>query len=162
MNNITKKILDKISKKDETHAEYLYSVFSSLDDFYSNLNIQGIKNSKERTSETVNILGENIKKIFGRYNMIPSQKKGECQEVCLVKAEGRWKTQTGFYKMIKNEVTDYWLNCKRNQLTIILTSSWDQVEFDRDLRRKFEGYTIDKTALVIFIGEYDYAVLYAN
>jgi hypothetical protein len=161
LNNI-ESVLNKISDRNPEAAEYFQMILLKLDELYSDLNIQDIDNSEERISRAADIMSRQLENTMGRFNLIPSRKKGECHRFCLVKCEGKWKTKSGFYKMIKNEVVDYWLNCKNNELTIILTSSWDQVEFDRDLKRKFEGYTIDKTAAVILLGEYDYMITYLN
>lgn len=160
-NNI-KDVFGFISKKDPESAEYLQHILNKLDDLYSNLNIQGSDNRKERAAQAADKITSGLEKTAGSFNLIPSRKKGRCRRFCLVRCEGKWKTKSGFYKMIKNEVTDYWLNCKNNTMTIILTTSWDQVDFDKDLRRKFEGYTIDKTAVVILLGEYDYMITYIN
>ena len=75
-------------------------------------------------------------------NLIPSNGKGACHEICVCEAFGKWNARNGFTGVV-NQAINYWLGCfQTNKTTIIFTSAWDQDAFEHKYEQAFDNYTL--------------------
>jgi hypothetical protein len=91
--------------------------------------LDGIKNRQgDKKTKISNILkevrDELESRINGRYNLIPSDSKGQCRQFCLGIASTGFGTEKGFRGIMRDAI-ELWFNCYgTNKETLILTADW--------------------------------------
>ncbi|MCK8826070.1 hypothetical protein [Fuchsiella alkaliacetigena] len=147
------RIVKDVARNDEGLSSLLNDLLRSLD----------IRNEPERERSIIpEDIEDRIKRVAQRgigrsINLIPSDKKGSCREYCLVLAFNKWnsksKKKPGF-KGVAQRVINYWLKCNDvNKGTIILTTAWDEKDFQEKFKTPFANYASDlgKTVAVILL-----------
>ena len=120
--------------------------------------------SGERKRSLIKDLGSAIERIVERIeeiNLIPGE-PGDCHPLCICKAFGTWNSQQGF-KGIANQTISLWLSCSKvNKDTLIFTFAWDELDFNKRYRKKFDAQTSNpnKTVCVILVTSQGFSIQY--
>ena len=84
-----------------------------------------------------------------KINFIPSDKKVECRESCVVKITDDWKLNPS--SKIRVNLTSYWLSCAFvNKKTLIISEAWIPTKFNTFKRDVIQPYE-DAGHSVIFV-----------
>jgi hypothetical protein len=133
-----------------------------------------IKELLNPISEEIIYGGNTTENIFGKIkesaesnifniNLIPININGHCHKYCVSLASGKWNSRKNGFKGIVNRTNELWLKCgHKNRGTVILTSAWDEIDFNQNCRNIFDAQTNNqtKTVCVILVTANDIAMLY--
>lgn len=98
------------------------------------------------------------------FNIIPSEYNSSCQNLCVCFAFDKWQSKNGF-NGIANKAIDYWLSCYRiNRGTLILSYAWDEIDFIKSYKNRFDRYTSDPqhTVAVVLVTASGFSLQYIN
>jgi len=98
------------------------------------------------------------------FNIIPGEYDTLCLKMCVCFAFDKWQSKKGF-NGIANKTIDYWLSCYRiNKGTLILSYAWDDLDFIKKYKNRFDQYTLDPqhTVAVILVSSTGFSLQYIN
>ena len=95
-----------------------------------------------------------------KINFIPSDKKAECREECVVKITDDWKLSPS--NKIRISVTSYWLSCTNiNKKTLIISEAWIPTKFNAFKKEVIEPYeNAGHTVVFVTYDEEGYSLRY--
>jgi|TARA_B100001971_G_C18015308_1_gene444490 hypothetical protein len=95
-------------------------------------------------------------------NLIPGE-PGDCYPLCICKAFGKWNSRKYGFKGIAEKTISYWQSCSEiNEITLIITFAWDELDFNQIFRKQFDYQTSDpdKTVCVILATSQGFSIQY--
>ena len=111
-------------------------------------------------------LGEAIAVVadrIGNINMIPGEPGNCCYPFCISKAFGKWNSHKYGFKGIAKKIISYWKSCAEiNEITLIITFAWDELDFNQNFRKNFDLRTsnYNKTVCVILATSQGFSIQY--
>lgn len=156
-------VFNQVARKDEKLASVLNGVIENVIGKLERIGDRGNFNSQAKS-----VIKVAIKKsrYSGNINQYPGEVKGRCREICVGLAFNQWgsksKKDPGF-EMVANWINNYWHKCKDiNNSTIIITTAWDQDQFQKYFKNTFDSYTVhnDKTVAVVLLSPYSLSLQY--
>ena len=155
------KIISQISSKDERLAKQVDLLLRDhIEELIHELDNIPFESREEVRSLILEKLKERMKKRIsklGKINCYPADNTGPCREVCIGMAFNKYgsrKPSNPGFKGVAEWLIEYWLRCNdKNKLTILLTSSWDEIYFINKYKNKFDARTSHKknsVAILLF------------
>jgi len=156
-------VFNQIARKDEKLASVLNGVIENVIGKLERIDDRDNFNSQTKSAIEDAIKGSRYRE---KINLYPSEVKGRCREICVGLAFNQWgsksKKDPGF-EMVANWINNYWHKCKDiNNSTIIITTAWDQDQFQKYYKNTFDSYTVhnDKTVAVVLMSPYSMSTQY--
>lgn len=165
-------IIDRISENSPDLAGVLEEIFRRLkeisievepmrmdrDGFGRQITDRWKRSLNKDLGEAVDIVADRI----GKINMIPGE-PGDCHQLCICKAFGKWNSRKSGFIGIAERTIDYWLSCSNiNRDTIIFTNAWDEIDFNQRFKSHFDSQTNnpDKTVCVVLVTSQGFTIQY--
>jgi hypothetical protein len=159
MNESINAIYKKIGRKNEELAEIFRRISGALSENQFR-NDEQTDDKQSKPDKFEKDLKKKAKKAVSdatagtQINLYPSEVKGDCHPECVCYAFGKWNSyKTGFKGVAKYLSEKYMINCKKiNQSILILSFSWDEIDFLERYKKIFDDYTNKgKTICVVLI-----------
>ena len=153
------------STMDSTH-QFLARVDRSLADIFHSI-WEGMRDIGWKGEFSKKVFSHSIERFVDRernIRIVPSTKNIEFHEISIGKAFDKWRSQKGFKGIIEN-VINYWNSSKHHDyVTLVYTSSWDELDFNIRYKDEFDKYVNNtgRTVCVILLTSNTCSVQYLN
>lgn len=161
----TERIFSDLGKKDERLAKIFSDIIRDLKERLEKISEKDNFNDKAKSEVETAIRRSRHKDVINQY---PGNLKDRCRKVCVGLAFNQWnssaKNKPGFEE-VAEWISDYWLRCNDiNRGTIIFTTAWDQVKFQKKYKRTFDSHSMhkDNTVVVVLLTSNSISLQYIN
>jgi len=112
-----------------------------------------------------NIFSHGIKRFAKRtrnVQILPSKRNVKFHQISICKAFDKWRSQKGFKGVAEEVIRNWESSGSPDDITLIYTFSWDELDFDIRYKNEFDNYVNDtgRTVCIILITSHTCSVQY--